>query len=68
MTLIELQHMAATRRLKTGDAVRVRSLGSFVVVDNTDPALITVRSAHGAILKLGRLSVQPEHKPVGQEG
>lgn len=68
MTLAELRHIAATRRLKPGDRVCVRGMGEFTVIDNTDSALITVRSPHGATLRLGRLVVQIKHvQGDGQE-
>lgn len=57
----EQQHIGAIKRLQSGDRIRVKGMGTFIVTDNDDPALIVVHGQHGATLRLGRLILQLEN-------
>ena len=57
--LADIQRMNATKRLQVGDKVQVGGRAR-VVMDTTDPALITLKTASGAQMKVGRLALADE--------
>ncbi len=59
MKLTQLQRIHATRRLNVGDKVQVDGR-ACVVMDTSDSALITLKTASGAQMKVGRLVLADE--------
>ncbi len=54
MKLAQLQRIHATRRLNVGDKMQVDGC-ACEVIDTSDPALVTLKTATGVPFKIGRL-------------
>ncbi len=65
MTYAELGQIAATRQLSPGDQVQLEGVGACEVLDNSDPAMLTLVAPSGARLKAGRLAVPVERRNGG---
>ncbi len=57
MNYDELRLIAITKRLRPGDKVKVGGVGRCEVIDNDDPALLTLVTPSGARLRIGRLAL-----------